>query len=180
MAIEFREIPGLSIVPNSISDEDEERLVNLIQQGVWAPGPGPSKRQVQQYGKLFDHHKRKFGDTKPIPEWLLQIAKQMELPVPENVIISKYEPGEGVPQYTDTEYFGEVLASLSLVSATSIDFKFGTLEHSIWLEPRTLLKLSGEVRHRWTHGIASRLVDVVNGEKINRCLRYSITFRTFA
>lgn len=178
MAIEFKEIPGLSLLPNAITEEDEDKLIKLINKGTWTNAPG--KRQVQQYGRLYDYNTRSLGDTTHIPKWLLTTADYLDLPVPENVIINKYEPGEGISSHTDNPCFGEIVASLSLVSPITMDLKFNSIEHAIRLEPRSLLTLSGESRHRWTHGISARKSDVVNHEKVPRSLRYSITFRTLA
>lgn len=178
MVIEFKEIPGLSVLQDAITEEDEERLIKLIQSGEWSNAPG--KRQVQQYGRLYDYNTRSLGGFKQIPKWLLKTADFLDLPIPENIIINKYEPGEGISSHTDNPCFGDLVASLSLVSATTMDLKFNAIEHGIRLEPRSLLKLTGEARTRWTHGIVNRKSDIVNGEKISRGLRYSITFRTLA
>ncbi|WP_090196612.1 alpha-ketoglutarate-dependent dioxygenase AlkB [Yoonia tamlensis] len=45
------------------------------------------------------------------------------------------------------------------------------------LEPRSLLVISGEARHVWTHAIPSRKSDIVNGQKHSRSRRLSLTFR---
>ena len=45
------------------------------------------------------------------------------------------------------------------------------------LESGSLVVLSGEARHNWTHGIAQRKTDNFKGVKTNRRLRISMTFR---
>lgn len=45
------------------------------------------------------------------------------------------------------------------------------------LQPGDLLLLSGEARHGWTHGIASRCEDRWEGEVLNRGHRVSLTLR---
>jgi hypothetical protein len=40
--------------------------------------------------------------------------------------------------------------------------------------------IAGEARSEWRHGIASRLTDVIDGERRPRARRISITFRTAA
>jgi alkylated DNA repair dioxygenase AlkB len=47
----------------------------------------------------------------------------------------------------------------------------------VMLEPRSLVVISGEARHNWTHGIAARKADNFNGIKVERQLRISMTFR---
>lgn len=39
------------------------------------------------------------------------------------------------------------------------------------------MKLSGEARYRWKHGIKARKSDKINGAKIVRTTRISLTFR---
>ncbi len=176
MSVEFKEIPGLSILQDSITEKDEEKIIKRILQGTWVNAPG--SREVQQYGKLYDYKTRALGEQTAMPNWLIKLADFLDLPKPENVIINKYEPGEGIASHTDNPCFGEAVASLSLASPITMDLKFNALHHQIRLEPRSLLKLTGEARHRWTHGIANRKNDVVNGDSVPRQTRYSITFRT--
>lgn len=49
---------------------------------------------------------------------------------------------------------------------------------SQWLPPRSLLLLSGEARYHWSHGIAKRTSDQVEGVVVSRRMRLSMTFRT--
>ena len=46
------------------------------------------------------------------------------------------------------------------------------------LEPQSLLVLQGEARFGWKHGIPARKVDLIDGQKIARGRRVSLTFRT--
>ncbi|SHK82523.1 alpha-ketoglutarate-dependent dioxygenase AlkB [Chryseobacterium contaminans] len=45
------------------------------------------------------------------------------------------------------------------------------------LDSGSLIVLSGDARYKWTHGIAPRKTDYINGRKIERKLRLSMTFR---
>jgi alkylated DNA repair dioxygenase AlkB len=47
----------------------------------------------------------------------------------------------------------------------------------VMLEPRSLVIISDEARHNWTHGISARKSDNFNGIKTERQLRISMTFR---
>jgi alkylated DNA repair dioxygenase AlkB len=49
---------------------------------------------------------------------------------------------------------------------------------SLFLPPRSLLLLQGDARYHWQHGIAKRKSDVVDGVKIQRRRRVSLTFRS--
>ncbi|WP_404406760.1 alpha-ketoglutarate-dependent dioxygenase AlkB [Pelagibacterium halotolerans] len=46
------------------------------------------------------------------------------------------------------------------------------------LAPRGLLVLNDEARFNWTHGIPARKSDVIDGKKVPRGRRVSLTFRT--
>ncbi|MFN7226041.1 MAG: alpha-ketoglutarate-dependent dioxygenase AlkB [Holosporales bacterium] len=48
---------------------------------------------------------------------------------------------------------------------------------SLFLPSRSLLLLQGDARYHWQHGIAKRKNDVVDGIKIQRGRRVSLTFR---
>ena len=49
---------------------------------------------------------------------------------------------------------------------------------SVFVPARSLWVITGEARYQWQHSIASRLTDVIEGEKRVRSRRVSITFRT--
>ena len=48
---------------------------------------------------------------------------------------------------------------------------------SVWLPSRSLLVMTGPARYDWTHGIAQRKTDLVDGEVRARGTRTSLTFR---
>ena len=101
--------------------------------------------------------------------------------VPNQLIVNEYQPGQGISPHVDREdQFGETVISLSLGSQITMDFiKKDTREKvSLLLDPRSLVVLSGEARHEWMHGIPGRLSDEVEGERITRTRRVSLTFRT--
>ncbi|MEM6811640.1 MAG: alpha-ketoglutarate-dependent dioxygenase AlkB [Pseudomonadota bacterium] len=50
-------------------------------------------------------------------------------------------------------------------------------KQELYLEERSLIKLAGPARKEWLHGIPARKSDIVNGLKIARKRRISITFR---
>jgi alkylated DNA repair protein alkB family protein 8 len=52
-----------------------------------------------------------------------------------------------------------------------------TDRYPLWLPPRSLLILQSESRYKWQHGIASRKFDMVEGERLRRERRLSLTFR---
>lgn len=61
-----------------------------------------------------------------------------------------------------------------------MDLQSGNNYQTIWLEPNSLLKLTGQSRYHWNHGICARKSDIYNTKKVIRKTRISITFRTLA
>ena len=59
-----------------------------------------------------------------------------------------------------------------------MEFKrYDGVEKSVYLPPRSICIFAGESRYAWTHGIACRKVDLVDGVLVGRSRRLSLTFR---
>ncbi len=121
-----------------------------------------------------------------LPEWLKRLSQKLHqdghMPeVADQVIINEYLPGQGISSHIDCDpCFEDTIISLSLGSGCVMNFtnKFDkTKKIPVWLEPRSLVVLSGEARHEWLHGIAARKTDAWDGQKRERQRRVSLTFR---
>ncbi len=165
-------ILGLTLKLNAIDDKTEAQIINTIETGAWTTAF--KTRSVQQYGHIYNYNTKGLSGYIQIPKWLLDLAKQLDIPEPENVIINKYDPGEGISAHIDSNCFGPIITSLSLKSAIPMIFKYHIDVKTYTLEPRSLLILEDTARYRYTHEIPARKSD--NGVK--RQKRYSITFRT--
>ena len=177
------DINGLIYIPSYISQYHHDFLVNTIDQSEWRTN---LKRRTQHYGYIYDYKAKRVDASMalgPLPVWLHRIAKQLYLDglidcVPDQAIINEYEPGQGIADHVDCEpCFGERIFSLSLCSVVVMDLKCMGQQTPIFLEPCSLLMLSGEARHNYTHGIAARKSDTVGDVKHKRGRRLSITFR---
>ena len=99
--------------------------------------------------------------------------------MPDQVIINEYEPGQGIAAHIDcVPCFGNHIASLSLGGAVDMRFDRRGEAHNLRLMPESLLGLSGEARLKWRHSIAARKTDIVDGQRVVRSRRVSLTFRT--
>jgi len=106
---------------------------------------------------------------------------------PNQMGINEYLPGQGIAPHVD--YHGGEVVSITLITGCVMDFEridaedanvdlFGQpTQASAWLPPRSMVVLKGEARTRWTHGIARRKKDIVEGRVIPRGRRISVTFR---
>jgi alkylated DNA repair dioxygenase AlkB len=179
-------IPGLRYVANAITAEQEQLLLAIIDQQAWQT---ELRRRVQHYGYQYDYERRSIdrslylGD---LPTWLTDLSAEFVehrwLPkLSDQVIINEYMPGQGIAPHVDcVPCFGEAIASLSLGSGCQMDFirAESKEKHSLFLEPRSLLVLTGDARHRWRHSIPARKNDQVAGQSTPRGRRVSLTFRT--
>ena len=178
-------IPGLTLHPDFISRAEEGDLLSMIDAQPWR---ADLQRRVQHYGYRYDYKARQVTPDLylgPLPAWLQDLAYLLVqngvfLNVPEQVIVNEYLPGQGIAPHIDcVPCFRDVIASLSLGSDVVMDFgrPDGSEKISHRLPARSLVVMTGPARYHWQHGIAKRKTDVVDGQKIIRQRRVSLTFR---
>jgi alkylated DNA repair dioxygenase AlkB len=94
------------------------------------------------------------------------------------IIINEYTPGQGIGPHIDNQKaFGRTVATLSLLSDIQMDFKYRSDAFHIYLKRRSLTILEDDARYICTHGIVPRKSDCINGVRLSRGTRISITFR---
>lgn len=178
-------INGLTYIPNFIDKLEVKSFVDAINSEQWL---SDIKRRVQHYGYKYDYKARSIDYSMfigQLPCWAMTMAKRLfdenhidELP--DQLIINEYQPGQGIANHVDCEpCFGDTVISISLGSSCVMDFVNVKTKQKIeiMLESGSLVVLSGDARHKWTHGIAQRKTDNFNGIKTDRKLRISMTFR---
>lgn len=179
-------IEGLRYTPDFIGEDEEMDLLTTIDGQPWR---NDLKRRVQHYGYRYDYSSKQVRPDSylgPLPCWLetfVGILRQTDYlgGAPDQVIVNDYQPGQGIAPHVDCiPCFGPRIVILSLGSPCLMDFTScnpGRRDELV-LQPRSLLILSGPARYDWKHGIKPRLYDVVNGMKLARRRRVSVTFRT--
>ena len=178
-AEDIPKIPGLSYLPNYVSEPEEAALAAAIDAEPWDTS---WERRRQPYGAAYGS-----GDDpqRPIPPWGTRLADRLykerltERPF-DQMLINEYLPGQGIALHCDYAPFDRTVASLSLLSPCVMEFRHvddGRREELL-LERRSLLVLSDEARYQWQHGIARRKNDVWHGLRIVRARRLSVTFRS--
>ena len=179
-------ISGLQYVENYIDERQHDWALARIDERQWLDD---LKRRVQHYGFKYDYRARKVNHDMRIgelPEWLNRFShklyKDEHMPeVADQVIVNEYLPGQGISSHIDCEpCFKDTIISLSLGSGCVMNFtnKFDKKKKiPVWLEPRSLVVLSGEARDKWLHGIPARKSDEWDGQRHNRERRVSLTFR---
>jgi len=178
-------IKGLTYIPNFIEKLEVKGFIEAINSEQWL---SDIKRRVQHYGYKYDYKARSIDYSMfigQLPHWAMTMAQRLfdekHISVlPDQLIINEYEPGQGIANHVDCEpCFGDTVISISLGSSCVMDFiNLRTKQKiEVMLESGSLVVLSGEARHNWTHGIAQRKTDNFNGIKTDRRLRISMTFR---
>lgn len=176
------DVPGLAYVEAYVTPEEERALLAAIDPGPWRT---EWARRRQVHGLSYGSARAEPELLGPLPSWLVPLAERvvregfLEAPV-ANVVINEYLPGQGIGAHQDYPGFGPTVVAVSLGSACVLELiepKSGRKE-SLDVAPRSLWVLGGEARRVWTHGIAARKADVVDGVKRPRGRRVSITMRT--
>jgi len=183
------DVPGLTYYPNWLTEEEEQKLLRIIDSSPWN---SKLQRQTQHYGYEYNYNAKDYQDinksrlsvANTFPKWLTNLAKRLSNGITphlaDQVIINEYTPGQGINPHIDHKAsFQDCVVSLSLGSGTTMSFAHYATKKNVsqYLEPRSLIVLSGEARYNWSHGIAAIDSDLVNGRKIHRGRRVSITFR---
>jgi alkylated DNA repair dioxygenase AlkB len=174
-------IPGLFYLPNVI--EDQTALLEAIDRHTWKPlSDSPNSRKVQHYGYLYDYKTKSTNkEATPIPDLFQPLISLLEQETKESgfnqVIINNYEPGQGISAHTDSKEYGAVIGCYTIGGGCVMKFTKGeqTFEH--YVEPGSLYIMTGEARYEWRHEMPQRKSDLVQGKKIKRERRISITFR---
>ena len=117
--------------------------------------------------------------TDPFPKWMDLLGENlvenglME-EKPDQCIINEYLPGQGISRHIDcVPCFGDRIVSISLLSGCVMEFQRYEEVQELYLEPRSLVLLTGDARYKWTHCIPARKFDGAR----ERVRRISLTFR---
>ncbi|KAI4488319.1 hypothetical protein M0804_005167 [Polistes exclamans] len=183
--------PGLKVIEDFISEEEEKSLLNIID---WTEdGPFLSdlkQRKAKHFGYEFQYHSNDVNPNTPIipiPEecrFLQGRFKKHECGAYDydQLTINRYLPGQGIPPHIDSHSpFNNTILSLSLGSTCVMNFKKENAKVNVVLPRRSLLVMTDEARYAWMHGISSKhsdLIETPNGiVKQMRGIRTSFTFR---
>ncbi len=181
------QIEGLSVLERWLDEASSRSLLSEIDAMPWRDDLA---RRVQHHGWRYDYKARSVDASMklgPLPSWAKALSERVARAglsaEPEQVIVNEYLPGQGISAHIDClPCFGPVVLSLSLGAACTMDLRdteaASPQTHSVRLEPGSMLVLAGAARTRFTHGIAARKTDVVDGVRVPRARRVSVTFRT--
>jgi alkylated DNA repair dioxygenase AlkB len=185
-------VPGLFHVEDWLPADVREALLAAIDAAEWSTG---LRRRVQHYGHRYDYGRRDVVSTSgaatapPLPGWARELAGRLVGDgfmdrVADQAIVNEYLPGQGISQHVDcVPCFGPVVAAVSLGSACVMDFtppSEETAKVEVWLNPGSLVVMTGPARYAWRHSIAARKSDPHPDGRLRRGRRVSVTYRTIA
>lgn len=180
-------IPGLQYMPDYVDTRLQARLLTCIDESLWQDD---LKRRVQHYGYRYDYKSRRVDRSQylgALPSWCEYYAQQFhkagyfaDAP-PDQVIVNEYEPGQGIAPHIDcTPCFDDTVISISLGSSCIMNLSRvddSTRTYDQVLMPGSAIVLQGEARFQWRHGIRPIKSDIIEGQRIIRRRRVSLTFR---
>lgn len=178
-------VPDLIYVPDYIPPDEEIRLLRMIDTAPWQTD---LTRRVQHYGYRYDYKARRLDETMylgGLTGWMRNLAVRLREDgyidtVPDQVIVNEYEAGQGIAPHVDcVPCFDDTILSISLGSPCQMIFEKlrSKIKVPVWLETGSLVVMKGESRYGWKHSIPARKSDIIDGERITRTRRISLTFR---
>lgn len=180
--------PGLRLVERWLTAEEEAALLVGVDAEEWRTDIA---RRVQQHGLRYSGRRSERPQVLPggLPHWMRFVVDRLEAQRvlarrAEQVNVNEYLPGQGIAAHVDVAHFGPTVAIVSLGAPTVMAFQPGpgaAGERAELLVPhRSLVVLGGEARTSWRHGIAKRKHDRIDGVRVARRRRVSLTLRTVA
>lgn len=174
-------IPGFSQAGEFISPDEEEQLIARID-GVELPPfrfqGWLGKRRTASFGWRYDFDDASFEPADPIPDWLLPLRDRaaafagLKADDLSQAAINLYVPGAGVGWHRDRPLYEHVVG-VSLGAPTVMRFRQrsggGFRRATVPLPPRSVYRLSDEVRHAWEHSVPEQ-----------DATRWSIMFRNLS
>ncbi|XP_046388662.1 alpha-ketoglutarate-dependent dioxygenase alkB homolog 6 [Ischnura elegans] len=171
-------------IPNFVSKLEEATLLEKVYKVPKPKWTQLSNRRLQNWGGI-PHPNGMLVEK--IPEWLsFYLDKVWNLGVfeklikPNHVLINEYLSGQGIMPHFDGPLFYPTITTLSLGSHTVLDFYLPRSEESrgsqaeekskqfsLFVEPRSLLILKGEMYTRYLHGIEETDWDPVSSDNIS-------------
>jgi alkylated DNA repair dioxygenase AlkB len=190
--MQIESVPGLFYL-SDLSDLSEIGGVirSLDERGGWSGvTESENSRKFQHFGFTYNYASRKIEKlpAEEIPDFLKGLQEYLtnvcmglgitdDTYVFNQIIVNDYQPGQGISKHTDIAAYGEVIGCFTFGSGAAMTFRKGDEKQDVYVAKDSLYIMSGDARTAWTHEMAGRKSDVVNGRKILRGRRVSVTFR---
>lgn len=188
--LEYEElkVPGLFYIDDI--KEDTDNIIPELDKLAWIPlTNSPNSRLVQHYGYKYNYTTYKINEKcEDIPDIILNLKNILtEICLQLNIIDSKYEfnqcivnnytKNQGISPHIDIVSYGKVIGCFTIGTDATMTFVDKNEKIDLYVKSNSLYIMSGDARYKWKHSMTSKAIDIVNGEKISRNRRVSITFR---
>jgi len=170
---------------------DGRAIIAELDKYEWKPvTKSAQSRKVQHYGFAYDYASGRVGsvcdDLPPCLMGLRQILADFCIGTgltdvqyePNQCIVNDYQPGQGISKHVDAAGYGPVIGSFTLGSGAVMTFRHKDLVEDVYVKADSLYVMTGDARYQWTHEMPSRKSDMVDGTRVKRGRRVSITFRS--
>uniref|UniRef100_A0A6P6XYU0 Alpha-ketoglutarate-dependent dioxygenase alkB homolog 6-like n=1 Tax=Dermatophagoides pteronyssinus TaxID=6956 RepID=A0A6P6XYU0_DERPT len=160
-------------IPNFIESDDERKLIDHIKQAPKPKWQYLSNRSLQVYGGYPNKNGMLAED---LPQWLQVYANKLQQMnifdgnLPNQVLINRYEPGQGILAHEDGPLYYPVVATINTGSHTVLNFyeKLSTSNEcsrkyrfSLLLWPRSLSILKQDAYQKYLHEIEEIDEDII-------------------
>jgi alkylated DNA repair dioxygenase AlkB len=178
----IEELKGFRFLPEFISVEEEAVLLKEIAAMETDRWCNDLKRRTAHFGYKYNYESRnaavKLGD---LPDWQADVLTRLESVCKRRfnqLILNEYLPGQGISKHVDSpKSFCDTITTLSLGSGATMVFRRGNEAVPVYLPRRSLVLLQDDARYAWTHEIPARKSDVLDGKRVPRETRVSLTYR---
>jgi alkylated DNA repair dioxygenase AlkB len=180
------DLPGLRIIEDVIDMTMETTLMAYLEKQEWER---ETRRGKLHYGWKYVDASHTLERAEELPTELMNLidnlmdAKDSEdIPLlavqPNQVSVNDYEPGVGIGWHKDIDDLGDTITSISLMGATTMEFRKGNGPVVSVRVPRySALQVTGELREQWQHQVPYRMSDLVDGAEVPRDRRVAVILR---
>jgi alkylated DNA repair dioxygenase AlkB len=182
------DISGLYYVDN-IKQDTNDTITELDKNPWTALSNASNSRLVQHYGYKYNYATYQINEPcEPLPSFLQSYQKLLyDLCISLNLIthdykfnqciVNNYLQGQGISAHIDVKKYGGVIGCFTIGSGVMVHFEKDGEKKEVYVKPNSLYIMSGDSRYVWRHSIPSRKSDMVEGKRMDRGRRISITFR---
>jgi alkylated DNA repair dioxygenase AlkB len=193
------DLPGLRYIPNFVTEEEENEILDLIEHRRWFTAL--KGRRQQHYGIVYYHTRHNLAELQPTQHEDDQLSGTMDdfsilmdrmAPLfpkdhpPTQCLVNEYTGVQAIRRHVDNvDCFGDIVCGLSLRDPVWMilrSVKNPDVSVSFLCERRSMYVWTDEVRFEWRHGITphKQVYLPETNEVIRRDENYkriSLTFR---
>ncbi|KAI8074103.1 hypothetical protein BC940DRAFT_267402 [Gongronella butleri] len=188
----FDAIPGLYLWRDALTHEEQMAMLrSIIDSNVFG-----NRNQAMLFGTLPEH--LQWLSDHLHAQNILPHDLNARKPLFNQAIYNRYEKGEGILPHVDLARFEDGIVILSLLSSCCMSMRPADASAiatagfngdiapisckkrasvDLLLNPGDILVLTGEARYQWTHSIPELNEDYVDGRRVMRGNRVSVTLR---